>query len=114
MDTVVVKIAKDYSSTPGPRYEVEGSYSGEQFRKTKFTQIFREAINHNQKIIVDLDGVVGYGTSFLEEIFGGLIREDHLSYPDIVKKLTIISKEEPYLVEDIMLYLKEAWESGKK
>lgn len=114
MDRVIVKIAKDYTKTPGPRYEIEGSFSGEVFRKTIFTDIIRGAIKDNKKIIVDLDGTVGYGTSFLEEIFGGLIRDDKIPYDELIKRLTIISVEEPYLVDDIMDYLKEASACGKK
>ena len=34
----------------------------------------------NVKLIVDLDGTAGLGTSFLEESFGGLIRRDHINY----------------------------------
>jgi len=114
MDRVVVKIAKDYTRTPGPRYAKEGANSAEVFRETKFAKIVKDAIASNQDIVVDLDGAVGYGTSFLEEIFGGLIRQDNVSYDEFVKRLTIVSKEEPYLIQDIQSYLKQAAECGKK
>ncbi|HTE01655.1 MAG TPA: STAS-like domain-containing protein [Mucilaginibacter sp.] len=112
MDTLKVKIARDFTPTPGPRYIKEGKWSGEQFRTEKFYNIFNDAIQSNKNIIVDLDGTLGYGTSFLEEIFGGLIREHHLDYNQIVNRLQIISTEEPYLKDDILAYLKDAHEES--
>lgn len=112
MERVIVKIARDFSRTPGPRYIKEGKWSGELFRTEKFYNIFNDAINHNNIVVVDLDGVLGYGTSFLEEIFGGLIREHHLDYNQILSHLEIISQEEPYLINDILAYLKDAHEES--
>ncbi|MBS1526709.1 MAG: STAS-like domain-containing protein [Bacteroidetes bacterium] len=112
MDRVIVKIARDFSRTPGPRYIKEGKWSGELFRTEKFFQIFADAIANNQTVVVDLDGTLGYGTSFLEEIFGGLIREHHLDYNAILQHLEIISEEEPYLKDDILTYLKDAHEES--
>jgi hypothetical protein len=112
MDRVTVKIARDFSRTPGPRYIKEGKWSGELFRTQQFFNIFNDAINNNKKVTVDLDGTLGYGTSFLEEIFGGLIREHHLDYNQILNHLEIISNEEPYLTNDILAYLKDAHEES--
>ena len=62
-------ISKDFSSTPGPRYIREGDFSGELFRNEILLPIITEAIENKLKVIVDLDGTAGYGTSFLEESF---------------------------------------------
>jgi len=112
MDRVEVKIARDFSRTPGPRYIKEGKWSGELFRTEKFYNIFNDAINNNKMVVVDLDGTLGYGTSFLEEIFGGLIREHHLDYNQILTHLEIVSEEEPYLKDDILAYLNDAHEDS--
>jgi hypothetical protein len=112
MDTITIKIAKDFSPTPGPRYIKEGKWSGELFRTTKFFNVFDNALKNDVKVIVDLDGSLGYGTSFLEEIFGGLIREHHLDYNKIIEHLEIVSTEEPYLTDDILTYLKDAHEES--
>ena len=107
-NTKILKISKDFSKTPGPRYIVEGPYSGELFRDTVLYSIIKKAIEDGDKLIVDLDGVAGYATSFLEESFGGLIRVKKLNYDDIVKTLNIISKKEEFWVDRIDSYLKDA------
>jgi hypothetical protein len=112
MESVIFKIATEFSKTPGPRYIHEGPNSGELLRTTKFHKLFVDAIQNNKMITVDLDNTAGYGTSFLEEIFGGLIREHHLDYNDIMKHLTIVSNEEPYLIQDIFSYLDAANEKA--
>ena len=108
MQPLRVKIATDFSSTPGPRYIVEGDWSGELFRKECLLPVVKKAIEEKNKLIVDLDGTAGYGTSFLEESFGGLIREEKIEYSEIVHVLEIKSMEEDYLIEDIKEYLKDA------
>lgn len=65
-------------------------------------------IDNGDTLEVDLDGTQGYGTSFLEEAFGGLIREDHFALDDILDHVRFVSEEEPYLIDDIKLYLKAA------
>ncbi len=111
MDTVNIKFLKVFTRKPGPRKIGEGDNSGELFRAKLYPMVL-DAIAQNKKIVIDLDGVLGYGTSFLEEMFGGLIRENKISYNEIKNRLTFISKEEPYLVEDINGYLLDAakWE----
>jgi hypothetical protein len=108
MPKITLKIASDFSPTPGPRYIVEGDWSGELFRKKVLSPRINEAIRQNSQIEVILDGTAGYGTSFLEEAFGGLVREEKMDYDQIAKCLLITSVEEDYLVTDIMQYLDEA------
>ena len=61
----------------------------------------KKAIEEDKMIEVNLDGTSGYGTSFIEEIFGGLIREDKINYTELKRRLHIVSKEEEYLIDDI-------------
>jgi hypothetical protein len=108
MESIEIKIARDFSYTPGPRYIEEGKNSGEKFRQEILADTFKHAITDDKKVIVDLDGTDGYGTSFLEESFGGLIRNDEISYYEIINRLEIISKEEEYLKDDVYEYLIDA------
>ena len=114
METIKIKIATAFSPTPGPRYIDEGNNSGEKFRIEVLFPKVSEAIQTDKKFEVDLDGTAGYGTSFLEEAFGGLIRINKLSYQEIVGRMTLISKEEDYLIDDVNEYLKDAYDETKK
>lgn len=114
MESIKIKIATDFTTTPGPRYEKEGDWSGELFRRNTLYPAFKKALDECKKLIVDLDGTAGYGTSFLEEAFGGLIREEKIKYEDIIKNLDIISFEEKYLIDDIKHYLEDASKKENK
>ena len=74
---IIIKIATDFSRIPGARYPEEGDYSGQEFRQNVLHPALKKAIEMNVKLIVDLDGTAGLGTSFLEESFGGLIRRPY-------------------------------------
>lgn len=101
-------VAEHFSRTPGSRYEREGEFSGEVFRRQVLLPRVREALAAHERLIVDLDGTAGYGTSFLEEAFGGLVREDNISAPTLKAVLQFKSDEEDYLAEDIWSYIEQA------
>jgi hypothetical protein len=73
MEVTKIKIAKDYSATPGPRSISEGSFSADIFRQKILAQAVKNVIDNDEILIIDLDGTAGYAPSFLEESFGGLI-----------------------------------------
>lgn len=102
---MIIKIAKEYTKTPGGRYISEGKYSGEDFRKRILEPKYLEAKNNNDVLTVDLDGGYGYAPSFLDEAFGGLARElkDHN-----ILSIKIISDEEPGLVDKVRKYIEES------
>jgi hypothetical protein len=111
---IVISIAKDFTRTPGPRYREEGSFSGEEFRRTILVEKANLALTKGEVLFVDLDGTAGYGTSFLEESFGGLIREENLKYADLIKILKIKSDEKPKYSREIDTYLKRADEKASE
>ncbi len=111
MNTVPHKtlyVSKEFSVTPGPRSEDEGDYSGDVFRVKHLVPFITEAIKDGAKLVVNLDGTAGYGTSFLEEAFGGLVRNEGFTHEQLDRVLTIVSKDEPYLIDDILEYIREA------
>jgi hypothetical protein len=67
---VRINIALDFSKFPGGRYRRLGKFSGEEFREDRLLP----ALRAGEKVEVVLDGTAGYGSSFLEEAFGGLVR----------------------------------------
>lgn len=109
-DKIFLNVGNDFSKTPGPREIWEGDFSGELFRTACLEPAVRDAIEKNGILFIDLDGTAGYGTSFLEESFGGLIRKCNYQYDQLIDHLEFKSDEEPYLIEDIMEYLRDAAE----
>lgn len=65
-----INVATDFSRYPAGRYMSDGPYSGERFRN----EFLRPVLDSKDTAIIELDGVRGYGSSFLEEAFGGLVR----------------------------------------
>lgn len=113
MGNIVINIAKDYSRCPGARYESEGDYSGERFRKEILLPKLKEAISAGVKLEVILDGSAGYSTSFIEESFGGLIRSDGLTLQELQESIILISDEDPSYIDDINDYWEHAWQNRR-
>jgi hypothetical protein len=108
--TVSISVAKDFSTTPGGRLKKESKFSGEEFREKLLEKHFTDG--STDKIKIDLDGVEGYSTAFLEEAFGGLVRKFG---KDVVKnRLEFISTEEPFLINEIESYIEKADKKGIK
>lgn len=96
---------KDFTKFPGPRYEAIGTFSGERFRNEVLLPKFQEANQNSEKLVIDLDGTHGYGSSFLEEAFGGAVRENLVFTKD---NLEFYSQEDGSLIEEIWQYIEEA------
>jgi hypothetical protein len=105
---MIIKILRDFSYTPGPRYIDEGPNSGEHFRQTILLDAMRTCIQNDEILTIDLDGTAGYGRSFLEESFGGMVRVDKVPYQAIVDHLKVVSEEEPEWIAKIDGYLRKA------
>lgn len=108
MSTRVFKIVDEFSITPSARTAEEGKFPGVELRNM-IKPLLQEAIDNDGKLLIDLDEAAGYGTSFLEEVFGGLIRVEGFKYEDIIAHLEIKSDEEPELIEEIMQDIKDAY-----
>lgn len=112
----IIKVAEKFPY-PGARYIRLGPQSGEEFKNflyEKLTAFYGADFNLNsgETILIDLDGTVGYGSSFLEEGFGGLLR---MGVPyNIVSSLKIKSNEEPELIDEIKDYIKDEGNKLKK
>lgn len=78
------------------------------FRNKLLKPKYLEAVEKNEKLKIDLDGGYGYGSSFLEEAFGGLIRDLDEDYKQALEIIQIKSNDEPSLIEDITKYIEDA------
>jgi hypothetical protein len=65
-----ISIADDFSTVPLGRFPDDSPFNGTTFREIWLIP----ALAKYQSIEVDLDRAEGYGSSFLEEAFGGLVR----------------------------------------
>ncbi len=101
MNKVMISIAKDFTDTPGGRNRTDGPYSGERFRD----DVLVPALERGE-VEVDLDGVLGFGSSFLEEAFGGLVRRG-FPLPRLRKDLRIHSSLDIYK-DRIWRYIEDA------
>lgn len=86
-----IRIASDYTRYPGPRYARDGPFSGERFRDEVLADPLRRAVKQGETVTVVLDGVAGYGSSFLEEAFGGLVRKG-FTRADLEEHLIIVAE----------------------
>lgn len=107
---IIVNV-KDYSLSPGPRYTTQGDFSGEDFYHKVLNPQFAEAYNSQQILCVNLDGVDGYMSSFLDEAFGNLIYDFGKSAVEPI--LNIISDEEPEWISMITGETFKEWEKRR-
>lgn len=97
-----ISVARDFSRAPAGRYASDGPFPGESFRDGHLIPALREY----DDVTVDLDGTAGYGSSFLEEAFGGLIRKG-FAVPALRAKLHLRSTRQSYPVR-IWSYIEDA------
>lgn len=103
MTTTVISVAKQFSPTPAGRYLADGPYPGEKFRDDLLLPALRDS---ESLITVDLDGTAGFGSSFLEEAFGGLVR---LGFePATLRKRLTIHSSHPSYVSRVWSYIDHA------
>lgn len=89
------KIAKDFSRYPGGRYRVRGPYSGEEFREEHLIPM----LNTYDKVKIDLDDVVGFPPSFIDESFG---EAGKVFGAEILReKLSFECSDDPYIIGTI-------------
>jgi len=103
---IMINVAQQFSRYPAGRFVQDGPYSGEYFR----TKFLAPALKAEEKVVVDLDGARGYGSSFLEEAFGGLVRLGFLK--DVIKKKLEIRATNSSLKLEIDEYIDNAVPGG--
>jgi hypothetical protein len=97
---VTITIANDYSKCPAGRFVTDGPNSGERFRN----DLLGPALRDNDRVTVIIDGVEGYGSSFLEEAFGGLVRELKFKKDDIKNRLAVTYKDQAFKMYSDMIW----------
>ncbi|MBN9642522.1 MAG: STAS-like domain-containing protein [Achromobacter sp.] len=98
-----VNVANDFTRFPSGRYKKKGGTSGEAFRE----RFLLPALHEHQSIEIELDGVLGYGSSFLEEAFGGAIRQAKVKADEFFRLIHLKSSNQA-LIREIHQYVEEA------
>lgn len=100
---ITINIAEEFTRSPAGRHISDGPFSGEKFRQ----EFLLPALQNGSDVEVNLSGTLGFGSSFLEEAFGGLVRYCGLLASDLKKRLNIISPVKTY-EQRIWRYINEA------
>ena len=102
----IYKISEKYTDSPGGRNITEGPFSGEDFRK-KVLEPFFQTKKDGDKLIIDLDDLNGYPSSFFEEAFGGIAR---IYKPEeVIKSLKFSCTDDPLVVDDMISYINQEY-----
>lgn len=76
MEQIIIRIL-DFTEYPGPRYirqdKIGETTSGEAFYITVLNAQFKICVETGKQLILELDGVSGYPSSFLDEAIGELV-----------------------------------------
>jgi len=109
---MTIDIAERFSRHPAGRVPSDGPDNGERFRDDFLVPALKEALARSggTRVIVDIDGCRSFGSSFLEEAFGGLARVPGFPF---LKALNIlkIQSHKPHLRiyrDAILEYLDDA------
>ncbi len=95
----VISVARDLSYFPAGRFKTDGIHSGEAFREFLVTKL-----NQNDTVTVSLNNTLGFGSSWLEEAFGGLVLKDRFTAADLHRKLTI-QADDTTLITEVWSYI---------
>lgn len=102
--TFLYKISTQFSEFPAGRYPEDGPHNGESFRENVLAPLLQKY----GKLTIDLDGTDGYGSSFLEEAFGGLIRHHDVTADTLRAQLSFIADDDDSFVDEIWGYIQDA------
>jgi hypothetical protein len=105
----VIRIAADFSRFPAGRYKADGPFPGETCRERLLAPKLKTGAN----VTVELDGTLGYGSSFLEELFGGLVRSEGITSESLRQQLVVKSSDST-LVSEIWGYIDEAADQARQ
>ena len=104
---ITISIATDFSMYPAGRFLEDGDFNGAKFRKEHLVPPLKD-----KKVLeVIFDGVAGFGSSFLEEAFGGLVRVEGMSKAFLDEHLQLLTNE-PELEDFIDLTKKYIADAG--
>lgn len=109
---MMIDIASAFSTYPSGRVPSDGKFNGETFRREILVPALRD-LPQGELLNVSIDGVRSFGSSFLEEAFGGLIRIEGFRRAYLRDRMQVVCTK-PHLEmyrEAIQNYLDDAEKS---
>ncbi|WP_342307919.1 STAS-like domain-containing protein [Pseudomonas fluorescens] len=101
----ILKVA-DYTDMPIGRNHLDGPKNGADFRDNHLIP----ALNKYDVVYVDFNDTLGTTPSFLEEVFGGLIRKKYMTAAELNARVFVLYKFES-VKNNVKKYIKEASDS---
>lgn len=89
---VHISIAQNFSKFPSGQTEEDGPFNAARLRE----EILKPSLDSSDLVTVNLDGVFGFSSAFLQEAFGGLVREGEFTAEELHQKLIIESNSSTY------------------
>lgn len=108
---IKIDLARDFGRYPAGRFISDGPYSGQRFREDFLLPKLNE-LPPDAELEIDLDGARGFGSSFLEEAFGGLVRVHKLNKDNLQRILRFKCRDKSLELE-ARHYINEAQPSNK-
>jgi hypothetical protein len=84
----VIRIAQEFCAAPSGRHPADGDFNGERFRE----EWLAPPLDAGDTVDVVFDDAEGYGSSFLEEAFGGLISVRGYTKEFLAQRLRLVAK----------------------
>jgi hypothetical protein len=99
-----IVILTDFTDSPGARYREDGDFSGQEFLEDILLDKFNDAVAGNYILLVDVDSVWGYPSSFISGSFGKLSIEKGAEL--VLKHLEIKSDNSKTRYQEIISEIK--------
>ena len=106
-----IDVAKDFSPFPIGRFTPrDGNLTGQSFRENLLAPAMRKVIESDDLLYVDIEGLITLGSSFLEEAFGGLVRQHGFKRSEVLKRLLIEYKDPglKFYADELLKYIRES------
>jgi hypothetical protein len=92
--SIEINLELDFSRFPAGRYRKDGPSSGQRFREDFLLPRLAESRKTGEKVKIVFDNVAGLPSSFLEEAFGGVIREmNDMSAVEFLGRLDLVDSD---------------------
>jgi hypothetical protein len=96
-------VVADYTDMPIGRNELDGPKNGADFRENHLIPALKEY----EIVNVDFNGTLGTTPSFLEEVFGGAVRNRYITGQELMRRAPVVYKFQS-VKNNVKKYIKEA------